>query len=93
MCRPVSRRLIDNILDNVSEAEVRRILDAEELQEIKDGRAGVHTTSQTAFLAAGLQLEIAQYVLRLANGCCSMYLLFCEGVGSWRTSRGRQLFL
>ncbi|KAL1671667.1 hypothetical protein EV122DRAFT_284713 [Schizophyllum commune] len=45
---------------NVSEAEVRRILDAEELQEIKDGRAGVHTTSQTAFLAAGLQLEIAQ---------------------------------
>ncbi|KAI4517304.1 hypothetical protein K525DRAFT_153413, partial [Schizophyllum commune Loenen D] len=44
----------------VSEAEVRRMLDAEELEEAKKGRAGVHTTSQTAFLSAGLQLENAQ---------------------------------
>lgn len=39
------------------------MLDAEELEEAKKGRAGVHTTSQTAFLSAGLQLENAQYVL------------------------------
>ena len=44
----------------MTEAEVRHMLNAEELQEIKEGRAGVHSTSQTAFLSAGLQLEVAQ---------------------------------
>ncbi|KAL1661534.1 hypothetical protein GGF50DRAFT_60884, partial [Schizophyllum commune] len=44
----------------VSELEVRRMLDAEEMEEVKQGRAGVHATSQTAFLSAGLQLEAAQ---------------------------------
>ncbi|TRM56325.1 hypothetical protein BD626DRAFT_357487, partial [Schizophyllum amplum] len=48
------------VSSNMSEAQVRQMLDAEEMQEIKDGRAGVHTTSQTAFLSAGLQLEVAQ---------------------------------
>ncbi|TRM63043.1 hypothetical protein BD626DRAFT_403449, partial [Schizophyllum amplum] len=44
----------------VSEIEVRRLLDAEEMEEVKQGRAVVYSTSQTAFLSAGLQLEAAQ---------------------------------
>ncbi|KAI5897299.1 uncharacterized protein SCHCODRAFT_02489565 [Schizophyllum commune H4-8] len=44
----------------VSEAEVRRMLDSEEMEDVKQGRAGVHTTSQTTFLTAGFQLEAAQ---------------------------------
>ncbi|KAL1739935.1 hypothetical protein HDZ31DRAFT_48503, partial [Schizophyllum fasciatum] len=44
----------------VSEAEVRCMLDAEEMEDVKQGRAGVHTTSQTVFLSAGFHLEGAQ---------------------------------
>ena len=44
----------------MSEADVRRQLDAEEMQAIKAGEAMVHRASQTAFLVAGLQLEAAQ---------------------------------
>ncbi|TRM56407.1 hypothetical protein BD626DRAFT_541333 [Schizophyllum amplum] len=48
------------IIEGLSEAEVRRSLDREELEEIKAGRAGVEGTSQTAFLVAGMRLEDAQ---------------------------------
>ncbi|TRM56317.1 hypothetical protein BD626DRAFT_575841 [Schizophyllum amplum] len=48
------------MIEGLSEAEVRRSLDREELQEIKEGRAGVQGTSQTAFLVAGMRLETAQ---------------------------------
>ncbi|KAL1658415.1 hypothetical protein GGF50DRAFT_92641 [Schizophyllum commune] len=46
--------------EGVSEIEVRRMLDSEEMEDVKQGRAGVHTTSQTTFLTAGFQLEGAQ---------------------------------
>ncbi|KAL1658241.1 hypothetical protein GGF50DRAFT_67646 [Schizophyllum commune] len=48
------------IIEGLSEAEVRRRLDREELDEAKAGRAGVEGTSQTAFLVAGMRLEAAQ---------------------------------
>ncbi|TRM57970.1 hypothetical protein BD626DRAFT_411100 [Schizophyllum amplum] len=49
----------------MTETEVRRMLDAEEMEEVKQGRtAGVYSTSQTAFLSAGLQLEAAQRRIR-----------------------------
>lgn len=48
--------------EGLSEAEVRRRLDREELDELKAGRAGVEGTSQTAFLVAGMRLESMQYV-------------------------------
>ncbi|TRM56334.1 hypothetical protein BD626DRAFT_575796 [Schizophyllum amplum] len=50
----------DPTIEGLSEAEVRRRLDREELEEIKAGRAGVEGTSQTAFLVAGMRLEGAQ---------------------------------
>ncbi|TRM61685.1 hypothetical protein BD626DRAFT_405012 [Schizophyllum amplum] len=48
------------IIEGLTEAEVRRRLDREELEEVKAGRAGVEGTSQTAFLVAGMRLEAAQ---------------------------------
>ncbi|KAL1658562.1 hypothetical protein GGF50DRAFT_120743 [Schizophyllum commune] len=48
------------IIEGLTEAEVRRRLDREELDELKAGRAGVEGTSQTAFLVAGMRLEAAQ---------------------------------
>ncbi|KAL1671328.1 hypothetical protein EV122DRAFT_226759 [Schizophyllum commune] len=48
------------VIEGLSEAEVRRRLDREELDELKAGRAGVEGTSQTAFLVAGMRLEAAQ---------------------------------
>ncbi|KAI4517218.1 hypothetical protein K525DRAFT_211399 [Schizophyllum commune Loenen D] len=48
------------MIEGLSEAEVRRRLDREELDELKAGRAGVEGTSQTAFLVAGMRLETAQ---------------------------------
>ncbi|TRM61677.1 hypothetical protein BD626DRAFT_570391 [Schizophyllum amplum] len=47
-------------IEGLSEAEVRRALDREELEEIKEVRAGIQGTSQTAFLVAGMRLECAQ---------------------------------
>ncbi|KAL1749560.1 hypothetical protein FB107DRAFT_280582 [Schizophyllum commune] len=44
----------------VTAADIRRQLDAEEMDAIKKGNATVHGASQTAFLVAGLQLEAAQ---------------------------------
>ena len=46
--------------EGLTEAEVRRRLDREELDDLKAGRAGVEGTSQTAFLVAGMRLEAAQ---------------------------------
>ena len=46
----------------MSEADVRRQLDAEEMEAVNLGNTPVHGISQTAFLVAGLQLESAQYV-------------------------------
>ncbi|KAJ7017744.1 hypothetical protein C8F04DRAFT_1214941 [Mycena alexandri] len=43
-----------------TEAEIRASLKNEEQQQAKDGRAPLHATSVTAFLAAGLQLEETQ---------------------------------
>ncbi|KAI5822026.1 hypothetical protein K523DRAFT_257616, partial [Schizophyllum commune Tattone D] len=48
------------IIEGLTEAEVRRRLDREELDDLKAGRAGVEGTSQTAFLVAGMRLEAAQ---------------------------------
>ncbi|TRM61977.1 hypothetical protein BD626DRAFT_548776 [Schizophyllum amplum] len=48
------------IIEGLTEAEIRRRLDREELEDIKAGRAGVEGTSQTAFLVAGMRLEGAQ---------------------------------
>ncbi|KAL1684796.1 hypothetical protein GGG16DRAFT_119464, partial [Schizophyllum commune] len=48
------------MIEGLTEAEVRRRLDREELEELKAGRAGVEGKSQTAFLVAGMRLETAQ---------------------------------
>ena len=61
------------LAEGVSEAEVRRMLDSEEMEDVKQGRAGVHTTSQTTFLTAGFQLEAAQYVF---------LLIACRGIST-----------
>lgn len=54
---------LDNLLAaHMSEADVRRQLDAEEMEAVNSGNTPVHGISQTAFLVAGLQLESAQYV-------------------------------
>ncbi|KAI5823495.1 hypothetical protein K523DRAFT_255071 [Schizophyllum commune Tattone D] len=47
-------------LAHMSEADVRRQLDAEEMEAVNSGNTPVHGISQTAFLVAGLQLESAQ---------------------------------
>ncbi|TRM58348.1 hypothetical protein BD626DRAFT_573568 [Schizophyllum amplum] len=45
---------------SLSEADVRRQLEAEEMEAIKTGSVHIHGVSQTAFLIAGLQLEASQ---------------------------------
>ncbi|TRM55197.1 hypothetical protein BD626DRAFT_579165 [Schizophyllum amplum] len=45
---------------SMTEAGVRRQLDAEEMDAINSGETRVHGVTQTAFLVAGLQLEAAQ---------------------------------
>ncbi|KAJ7041698.1 hypothetical protein C8F04DRAFT_946732 [Mycena alexandri] len=47
-------------IDGATEAEIRASLKKKEQEEAKGGRAPLHATSATAFLAAGLQLEETQ---------------------------------
>ncbi|KAH7904941.1 hypothetical protein BJ138DRAFT_1118936 [Hygrophoropsis aurantiaca] len=51
--------------DRITEAQVRLQLRNDELQELFQGTATIHTTSTTAFLVAGLQIEDQQRRIRV----------------------------